>query len=54
MELRRVRRAADKAALARRQLDEAMRAAREAGAPLRAIAAQADLSPEWVRRRIAG
>jgi DNA-binding Lrp family transcriptional regulator len=53
-ELARVRRAADKAALARQQLDDAMRQAQASGASLRAIAKEASLSPEWVRRRIRG
>lgn len=46
-------RAARKSALARQELDQAIRDARTAGLSLRTIARAADLSPEWVRR-IAG
>lgn len=49
-ELRKVRRAARKAAQARTGLEAAIREARAAGLPLRPIAAEAGLSPEWVRR----
>lgn len=49
-ELLKVRRAARKAALARQELETAIREARETGTPLRAIATEAGLSPEWVRR----
>lgn len=49
-ELRKVRRAATKAASARGELDQAIRAARAAGVPLRAIAAEVGLSHEWVRK----
>jgi hypothetical protein len=45
-----VARAAVKAARARHDLHAAIRAARDAGLSLRAIADAADLSPEWVRR----
>lgn len=45
-----VSRAADKAALARQGLDDAIREARAAGLPLRTIAKAAGLSPEWIRR----
>jgi DNA-binding Lrp family transcriptional regulator len=49
-ELTKVRRAAHKAARARQELDAAIREAHGAGLPLRAIATEAGLSPEWVRR----
>jgi hypothetical protein len=45
-----VARAARKVALARQELDVAIREAREAGLPLRTIATAANLSPEWVRK----
>lgn len=50
-ELRRVERAARKAALSREELDRAMCEARSSGQPLRDVAKAADLSPEWVRKR---
>lgn len=45
--------AAELAATSRAELDSAIRRARTAGMPLRAIAKAAGLSPEWVRK-IAG
>jgi len=53
-ELRRVQQAASKHEAARVQLEDAMRAASAAGHSLRAISAAAGMSPEWVRRIIAG
>jgi hypothetical protein len=52
-ELRRVERAARKGDAARRELEAAMRAASDAGLPLRPIAKAAGLSVEWTRRLIA-
>jgi hypothetical protein len=46
----RVRRAAQKHAAAREYLDDAIREARADGASLRAVAEEAGLSHEWVRR----
>jgi hypothetical protein len=48
--LARVRRAAAKHAAARDELDDAIRQARADGASLRAVADEAGLSHEWVRR----
>ena len=48
--LEEVEAAAADSATARARLDTAIRAARAAGLPLRAIASAAGLSPEWVRR----
>lgn len=47
---RRLARAAARNAAARAELETAIKEARNAGMPLRAISAQAGLSPEWVRR----
>jgi hypothetical protein len=52
-ELRRVERAARRGEAARRELEAAMRAARDAGVTLRPIAQTAGLSVEWTRRLIA-
>lgn len=49
-ELRRVRRAAHKAALASQERDEAIRAAHQAGSTIRAIAAEAGLSFQRVHQ----
>jgi hypothetical protein len=49
-----LRRAAAKHAAARAALDQEIRTARDAGMPLRAIATATGLSPEWVRRIVAG
>jgi hypothetical protein len=49
--LRRVERAAAKAAVAREALDKAMAEARKEGHPLRDVGVAAHLSPEWVRKR---
>lgn len=51
---RSVQRAAAKHAAARAELEEAIQSGREAGLPLRRIAALSGLSPEWVRRIAAG
>jgi hypothetical protein len=53
VDLRKVERAAAKAAASREALEAAIRAARAQGVPLRTIAAAAGLSHEQVRR-IAG
>jgi len=47
---KKVARAAHKTALARNELHQAIREARNEGLPLRTIATAAGLSPEWVRR----
>jgi len=52
-ELRKVERAAAKAAVSRQALEAAIREAREAGASLRAVAEAARMSYESIRR-IAG
>jgi len=49
-----LRRAAARHTAARADLDEQIRTARAAGMPLRAIADAVGLSPEWVRRIVAG
>jgi len=53
-QLEKVGEAAARAAAARQEFDAAIREARDAGESLRAIAAVAGLSPEWVRRIAAG
>ena len=49
-ELKKVERAAAKFEAARAARDEAMHAAHDAGASIRAVAAKAGLSYEWTRR----
>lgn len=53
-ELRRVRRAAQQAALAARERDKAIRAAHAAGATVRAIATEAGLSFQRVHQILHG
>jgi hypothetical protein len=53
-DLRRVRRAAHKAALASQERDEAIRDAHAAGHPVRAIAGEAGLSHQRVHQIIHG